>query len=127
MKEHPGSSAHEIANEPEWQSSHHHHRVGFKNRDHRLPGITSEREQYDREIKQAVKDLQYLHDETTQGKLVNFRDIIERQPVAFLSYSLCLVACFGSNCCTGLPSPSPAEPVTRVEICAGHNRGLGEE
>ncbi|OHW98199.1 nitrate reductase [Colletotrichum incanum] len=39
--DHPGSSQEEIENEPNWGSGHNH-RIGFKNRDNRVPGYIAE-------------------------------------------------------------------------------------
>lgn len=40
-QDHPGSSHQEIDNEPNWGSGHNH-RVGFKNKDNRVPGYVEE-------------------------------------------------------------------------------------
>jgi len=63
VRKHPGSSADDIRNEPDWQGGRHHHRVGFKHRDHRRPGITHESDELDYDIQQALKDQQYLDDQ----------------------------------------------------------------
>lgn len=80
VKDHPGSSAQEIDDEPDW-SSGHTHRIGFKNRDDRVPGVTHKRNDYSEEIKRAKEQLRQLREEAKGGKLVNFRDLIESQEV----------------------------------------------
>lgn len=85
VQEHPGSGAHDITNEPDWESGHNH-RIGFNNRDHRRPGITSERDEYYHEIEEALRDQQYLADRVSAGKLINFRDVVQRQKVVCYRY-----------------------------------------
>jgi hypothetical protein len=38
---HPGSTADEIANEPDWEVLSGEHRVGYRNRQDRWPGLTN--------------------------------------------------------------------------------------
>ncbi|KAK1981000.1 hypothetical protein LZ30DRAFT_721568 [Colletotrichum cereale] len=66
--DHPGSSHREIENEPNWGSGHNH-RVGFKNRDNRVPGYVTE----------AKGKLSAYHHRVDGGDLVNFEDIIDAQ------------------------------------------------
>ncbi|KAF2758588.1 hypothetical protein EJ05DRAFT_452115 [Pseudovirgaria hyperparasitica] len=76
---HPGSSQDDIANEPDWQKGHQH-RIGFRNRQDRRPGITHVYDgAHDEAVEDAVKDYQNLLDREKKGHLVNFRDLIESQ------------------------------------------------
>jgi nitrate reductase (NAD(P)H) len=81
VKDHPGSSAQEIADEPDWGAGHSH-RIGFMNRDSRVPGLTHKRDDYDKEIEHARRELRQLHDDAREGRLINFRDLIEKQDVS---------------------------------------------
>lgn len=85
---HVGSSAEEIANEPDWGVGHNH-RVGFRNRDNRIAGLTHLDDEYDAEIEQARKDLAYLRDEAEKGGLINFRDAIQHQEVCHRALGYC--------------------------------------
>ena len=91
---HPGSTAEDIGNEPDW-SGGHQHRIGFKNRQDRVPGLTHaadddeegeisgvwrspsdenyERERFD---EHAKAEYESLRNSVQKGELVNFRDII---------------------------------------------------
>ena len=83
---HPGSTLEEIKREPEWGSGHEH-RVGFINTQNHVPGLThsgDEREDdsdpsEDIEAEQAAEKYHAFQDEAEEGKLVNFRDIINAQ------------------------------------------------
>ncbi|TIC99277.1 Nitrate reductase [NADH] [Colletotrichum higginsianum] len=66
--DHPGSTRREIEQEPNWGSGHNH-RVGFKNRDNRVPGYVAE----------AKGKLSALHQRMDGGDLVNFEDVIKAQ------------------------------------------------
>lgn len=93
VKHHPGSSAREIANEPDWSGAHSH-RVGFRNRDDRAPGLTAdEHQRADEDEKghaeaaaRARAQLDTLGEERAEGRLVNFREIVERQDDLHLRY-----------------------------------------
>ena len=39
VKQHPGSTAEEIEDEPDWGNGHQH-RIGYKNNQDRKPGLT---------------------------------------------------------------------------------------
>lgn len=84
---HPGSSAEEIANEPNWGVGHQH-RVGYRNRSYRVPGLTHDPEHDDApskaEIDAARKQRAALQRDITEKKLLNFRDLIARQKVGYL-------------------------------------------
>ncbi|KAK3939189.1 hypothetical protein QBC46DRAFT_438367 [Diplogelasinospora grovesii] len=78
---HPGSSADDIQNEPDW-AGRHSHRVGYKNRDGRRPGITHQDDEHlggDGDVESAKKRLAELRREVDTGRLVNFRDLVEGQ------------------------------------------------
>lgn len=77
---HPGSTAQEIADEPDWGTGHQH-RVGYKNRANRLPGITHEHDEYRDDIAQFQAEREELRREVKAGKLVNFREVIQHQEV----------------------------------------------
>ncbi|GKT41145.1 nitrate reductase [NADH] 1 [Colletotrichum spaethianum] len=66
--DHPGSSQKEIEKEPNWGSGHNH-RIGFKNRDNRVPGYIAE----------AKGKLSAFHHRVDNGDLVNFEDIVNAQ------------------------------------------------
>ncbi|KAF3237838.1 hypothetical protein TWF217_002030 [Orbilia oligospora] len=82
LNPHPGSTAEEIANEPDWVGRHHH-RIGFRNSDDRTPGLThhidDEEPEYKEEIEHAREDLEILSQERREGKPINFRELIDRQ------------------------------------------------
>ncbi|OLN97767.1 Nitrate reductase [NADH] protein-like protein [Colletotrichum chlorophyti] len=69
--DHPGSTRREIENEPNWGSGHNH-RVGFKNKDNRVPGY----------IEQAKGKLSAYHARVEGGDLVSFEDKNHRQQIA---------------------------------------------
>jgi nitrate reductase (NAD(P)H) len=74
---HPGSSRDEIEQEPNWGSEHQHeHRIGYKNRHDRQPGVTHEQdEQYDTEtVRAGYEDITRKE---KAGDLINFRDIVQ--------------------------------------------------
>ena len=80
---HPGSTASDIANEPDWKSFHpHDHHVGFRNKQgDRLPGIThadDERADGAEELGEEAKaEYERLKAKVKGGDLVNFRDLVE--------------------------------------------------
>lgn len=80
VQHHPGSSEQDIANEPDWGAGHQH-RVGYRNSNNRVPGLTGEGD-YHAEIEQAQRARDELRNEVSTGELVNFRDLIEHQPVS---------------------------------------------
>ena len=82
---HPGSSAQEIENEPDWGGGHQH-RTGYRNRNFRVPGLTHDQGPHDdvgyqREIDKARRELKEVNREYYSGKLLNFRDILQHQEV----------------------------------------------
>lgn len=85
---HPGSLAREIETEPNWQGRHSDHRVGYRNSDHRIAGITSDSDPHDvqnEEHEEFVEDAMSRHRELRErekrGELVNFQDVMEAQTV----------------------------------------------
>ncbi|OAQ97561.1 hypothetical protein LLEC1_06394, partial [Akanthomyces lecanii] len=78
VQNHPGSTKQEIANEPDWGAGHQH-RVGFRNKKNRVPGLAHDGD-YSEEVRTARVLRTELQDEEASGQLVNFRDIIEHEP-----------------------------------------------
>ncbi|BGP28286.1 hypothetical protein JCM10296v2_000018 [Rhodotorula toruloides] len=98
VKGHPGSSAQEIEDEPDW-SGGHQHRVGFRNRDDRAPGLAlgssieideagqaQEQERHAEDVAHVKAQLETLGEERSEGRLVTFREIVERQDDLHLRY-----------------------------------------
>lgn len=88
VQEHPGSSAQAIQDEPDW-GGQHQHRVGFKNRQDRRPGLTHAAED-DEELVRDEKEAEQEHDQLISreksGELVNFRDMVENEKDFHLRY-----------------------------------------
>ena len=84
VQDHPGSSAREIAEEPEWGAGHQH-RIGFRNRQDRFAGFTHDgdhgyEKEEDREFTEdAMRKYRELRDEAKKGKLVNFQELMKDQ------------------------------------------------
>lgn len=85
VQPHPGSSTQDIANEPEWGLGHEH-RIGFKNRSNRLPGITHKEDRHHEDAVEEEKEQAQLQEEAKEGKLLNFRDLIQHQEDFHLRY-----------------------------------------
>ncbi|CCC12775.1 unnamed protein product [Sordaria macrospora k-hell] len=85
VQDHPGSSADEVNQEPDWEANHSH-RIGFVNQDDRRPGLTHPREEYAEEIEDARKQLEEMRSKVDMGELVNFRDIIQSQRDFHIKY-----------------------------------------
>lgn len=80
--EHPGSSQQEIASEPDWATQYkHEHRVGYKDRSGRLPGITHQDDEVQAadDVEEAREEYQELIEKAKSGELVNFRDIVQNE------------------------------------------------
>ena len=83
VTQHPGSTAEDIANEPDWRNIHgHSHRVGFRNKQgDRLPGITHRDDERIEEAEElgdeAKAEYEKLMAKAKKGDLVNFRDLVE--------------------------------------------------
>jgi nitrate reductase (NAD(P)H) len=80
ITDHPGSSRAEIDQEPDWQAEHQHeHRIGYKNRYDRKPGVThaqdehTEADDLTHEAQEGYKKLARI---SKEGDLVNFRDVV---------------------------------------------------
>jgi len=78
VRQHPGSTAEEISNEPHWDATHPH-RVGFKNNQNRVAGITHSSDEYQNEVKEAKEKQEELRKHVDHGDLVTFRDVIKDQ------------------------------------------------
>ena len=106
LKSHPGSSGQDIKDEPDWQTSHEH-RIGYRNRQDRVPGLTHAADEGDAipdlvnrssrsgtesdESKgvfenEADEKLRELKTKESHGELVNFRDLIKNQQDFHLRY-----------------------------------------
>lgn len=75
------STKKEIRDEPDWGSGHQH-RIGFKNRQDRRPGLThgdDELTAEDEEVRERVQELRNISDREKKGELINFRDIAEHE------------------------------------------------
>ena len=82
----PGSSAEEIENEPDFGIGSHNHRIGFRNNQNRIAGITNEDDHWEtseeRELaRRAMNKYRKLREEHNEGKLLNFQDIMTAQTV----------------------------------------------
>ena len=91
VSQHPGSSAEDIADEPEWTSKHSH-RVGYRNEDERLPGLTHEGDSREDDVDdyedEAIERYKELRERVRKGDLVNFQDVMKSQPVCGVWISL---------------------------------------
>lgn len=94
---HPGSSKDEIENEPDWATAHPH-RIGYRNRWDKTTGLIhggddsdQEDEDGDKEfLKRAHDEEEQLRQEVKDGKLVNFREAMEKQEVLPVTVALCI-------------------------------------
>lgn len=85
VKGHPGSTADEIENEPEWEDSGDEHHIGFKNRQGRRPGFThtGDEGEHHEEVEEALRVFHESKKEVQEkGHLVNFRDAFKNEKVA---------------------------------------------
>jgi nitrate reductase (NAD(P)H) len=82
VQAHPGSTAEEIHNEPDWAAGHQH-RVGFRDRNNRLPGITHKDDEHREDVALEKQNHLAIQQKAMSGELVNFRDLIEKQEVSF--------------------------------------------
>lgn len=87
VRHHPGSTAWEIAQEPEWGRGHNH-RIGYRNRDGRYAGLTHDgdhdpyvREEDRKFAEEAMRKHRELRQRSEKGGLVNFQDIIKSESV----------------------------------------------
>ncbi|KAF1816578.1 nitrate reductase [Eremomyces bilateralis CBS 781.70] len=84
--DHPGSSWEDIFCEPDWAILHgHNHHVGYKNRENRTAGLTSENEGLGatREVEDPSDPFLEI---SRQGKFVSFRDLFAAQPDYHLTH-----------------------------------------
>jgi nitrate reductase (NAD(P)H) len=82
VTDHPGSTREDIEREPDWSKEHRHdHRVGFRNRYDRIPGVTHSQDEISEEhgSEEARKEYQQLKERAQKGDLVNFRDIVQNE------------------------------------------------
>ncbi|KAF5975954.1 nitrate reductase (NADH) [Fusarium coicis] len=78
VQAHPGSTAKEIRDEPDWVSGHQH-RVGFRDRNNRLPGLAHKDDGYREEVAREKQKYLSFRKRAKSGELINFRDLIENQ------------------------------------------------
>jgi nitrate reductase (NAD(P)H) len=80
ITDHPGSTQSEIEEEPDWQAGHlHEHRIGYKNRHNRIPGVTHAQDEHtevDDLNQEAREGYAKLARKAREGDLVNFRDVV---------------------------------------------------
>ncbi|KAM0205836.1 hypothetical protein ACHAQI_008843 [Fusarium lateritium] len=74
-----------IRNEPGWAAGHQH-RVGFRDRNNRLPGITHKDDEHREDVVREKQNYLAFQRKTKSGELVNFRDLIEKQEDFHLRY-----------------------------------------
>jgi len=77
VSDHPGSTQDEISQEPDW-SGGHQHRIGYKNRQHRIPGVTHSQDSQPSEAKDNAKngDVDQGSAKKADDQLINFRDAV---------------------------------------------------
>lgn len=87
---HPGSSSQEIRDEPDWKSAQaHEHRVGFRNRYDRVPGLTHDDDEAQGEDafdEEATRKHEILKRRAEKGELINFRDLVKNEVDRALKY-----------------------------------------
>ena len=88
---HPGSTREDIEREPDWAKEHKHdHRVGFRNRYDRVPGVTHAQDEdlsgVNNESGEAHKEYEQLKERARKGDLVNFRDIVQNEKDLYLRH-----------------------------------------
>lgn len=106
VTDHPGSSKQDILDEPSWSTEgyRHQHRIGYRNRQDRLPGLThdgdeagdvpdltnsSDSSEPDDEAEvdeKAKEDFLKLKGRVEKGELVNFRDIVTNEKDLHLQF-----------------------------------------
>ncbi|KAJ5815359.1 hypothetical protein N7474_007136 [Penicillium riverlandense] len=80
---HPGSSADDIRDEPDWTRTHNH-RIGFRDRNDRHPGLTHHGDEWESEeeskfLEQAKKEAKELEMELGKQDLVDVREFMAKQ------------------------------------------------
>ena len=80
VSNHPGSTAREVADEPDWGFGHNH-RIGFINNEDRHPGFThdGDHEEEDEMVEEDAKKVEALKARLRGGDLINFRDIMSNK------------------------------------------------
>lgn len=78
VKGHPGSTEEEIAREPDW-TGRHHHRVGYRNKDDRKPGLTHQDDELEKDVEELKRERDIIARQVKAGHLVNFRELVEWQ------------------------------------------------
>ena len=86
VKYHPGSSLQDIEAEPAWGFGHEH-RVGFRNAQDRVPGLTHSGDEHWEdhdankviETGKATEKYHEFQEKIEGGKLMNFRDVVNAQ------------------------------------------------
>jgi len=82
VQDHPGSSLADLRNEPDWDVGHQH-RIGYKNNQDRVPGLTHAYDESSEEDDEtAVDHFEDLKDGAQDGNLTNFRDLVKNQTVS---------------------------------------------
>lgn len=84
-KGHRASSESDILNEPDWAQTHNH-RIGFRDRNDRRPGITHHGEEWTSEqerefLAQARKEAKELGEKLGEHDLLNVREFMTKQEV----------------------------------------------
>jgi nitrate reductase (NAD(P)H) len=88
VSQHPGSSAQEIQNEPDWHAGHNH-RIGYCNKDNRHPGYAPNGDHWETEedkkfAEEAMRKYRALSEREDRGELVNFQDVAKEETVGSL-------------------------------------------
>ena len=81
VRQHPGSSQEDVEREPDWETGHQN-RIGYRNRQDRIPGLTHQGDEKERDgdfERRALKEIDQLHNRVKKGDLINFRDAITQQ------------------------------------------------
>lgn len=84
-RRHGGSSENDIRNEPDWAKTHNH-RIGFRDRNDRHPGLTHHGEEWSSEeerefLAQARKEAEELGKKLGEHDLLNVREFMTKQEV----------------------------------------------
>ncbi|KAK3713621.1 hypothetical protein LTR37_008315 [Vermiconidia calcicola] len=79
VQSHPGSADEDVNSEVDWHEGHQH-RIGYKNRDDRVPGLTHHDDDHEDVVGSrgsGTKDASYQNGtKATNGNLSSFRDIV---------------------------------------------------
>lgn len=94
VRDHPGSTADEIKNEPDWGATDHEHHTGYKDRQGRRPGLThtGNEGEFPEEIEKAEEEFHETKKEVQEkGHLINFRDALKSEKVSATTSKSALV------------------------------------